>query len=121
MITAVSGQPPGGSVARRIEHRLSHRDGGVDGDGDGGVGRWGAAGLYDTLAVNGDRDGVPLLTLTHGRIDALAPAAPTAAYLRWIIAGLRETHGWDVDRSGRYLARMPGFRAAWTPEAIAAL
>jgi hypothetical protein len=104
-------QAPGGPVARRIEERL--RD--VDGD----VRSWGSSGLYDSITINGDRDGVPLVTLTHRDVHAMTPTAPSAAYLRWIVAGLRDTHGWDLDRIGRYLARMPGFD--WTAEAIATL
>jgi hypothetical protein len=105
-------QPPGGDLAQHLEGLLPHVDGHVQ--------TWGA-GLYDTVYPVGDRDGVPMVTVTHREVASMTPAVPTAAYLRWIVAGLRETHGWDEVRIGRYLTRAPGVGAGWTPEAIAAL
>jgi hypothetical protein len=93
-------QPPGGTVALRIEAWL--------GDGGCPAQKWGATGLYDTLSVLGDRDGAPLVTITHGAVATMSPVAPTAAYLHWIRTGLRQTRGWDDDRIDRYLAQMPG-------------
>ena len=78
-------------------------------------------GLYETVVRLGDRDGFPMFTVTHHDAGALSPAAPTAAYLRWISAGLREAHGYDAARIARYLARAPGVRGAWTEGALAAL
>jgi hypothetical protein len=105
-------QPPGGEFARHLEGLLPHVDGHVR--------TWGP-GLYDTVYPVGDRDGVPMVTVTHREVASMTPVAPTAPYLRWIVAGLRETHGWEDDRIGCYLAEAPGFRAGWTPEAITAL
>jgi hypothetical protein len=105
-------QSPGGGWARYAERQLVEETGRV---------RTTGTGLYDTLHFLGDRDGVPMFTLTHGDVAALTPATPSASYLRWIIAGLRETHGWDLDRIARYLAAVPGTGVTWTPGAIAAL
>jgi hypothetical protein len=100
-------QPPGGPLARQLEELFPQVDGRV---------RTWSAGLYDAVQPVGDRDGVPMLTVTNAEVASMTPVAPAAAYLRWIVAGLRETHGWDLDRIGRYLARAPGVPAEWRPK-----
>jgi hypothetical protein len=95
-------QPPGGTVAFRIEARLG------DGTAPAQAQGWGGNGLYDTLTVLGHHDGTPLVTITHGAVATMSPVAPSAAYLHWIRIGLRQAHGWDDDWIDRYLARMPG-------------
>ena len=62
-----------------------------------------------------------MFTITHHDVASLAPAAPTAAYLRWIAMGLRETHAYDDHRIARYLAAAPGVVGAWTEAEIVAL
>lgn len=94
-------QPVGGAVACRIEEQLTGLDGTVPIQG--------GAGLYDTITVLGRRDGVPLVTITHAAVASMTPTAPTAAYLGWMAAGLRQTHGWDAVRTDRYLAAIPGY------------
>ena len=69
----------------------------------------------------GELDGAPMFTITHHDVASLAPATPTAAYLRWIAVGLREAHGYDDARIARYLVAAPGVRDAWTETEIAAL
>ena len=79
-------------------------------------------GRYETLLHLGDLQGYPLLTFTapwHAR--DVCWTAPSAPYLRMLIAGLRQTYGWDNRRIGRYLAGLPGARGHWTVAAIAAL
>lgn len=79
-------------------------------------------GRYETLLHVDDLDGYPLLTFTAPwRAADVAWAPPSAAYLRVIMAGLRETYAWDNHRIAHYLARLPGARGYWTPAAIAAL
>ena len=78
-------------------------------------------GLYETVVRLGELDGAPMFTITHHDVASLAPAAPTAAYLRWITVGLRETHGYDDRRIARYLAAAPGVEGAWTEAEIVAL
>ncbi|GAA1061732.1 hypothetical protein [Agromyces bracchium] len=48
-------------------------------------------------------------------------AAPSAAYLRTMATGLRESRGWPPAIVGRYLAALTGARPRWTPSAIADL
>jgi len=64
---------------------------------------------------------VPMFTITHHDPAGLAPSAPTAVYLRWIIEGLRESHGYDDERIARYLVVAPGVAGAWTESDIVAL
>lgn len=105
-------QPPGGTWARHTEEQLAsvteHLPTSI-------------TALYDTLHLLGDRDGVPMFTLTHGDVGSMPTATPTAPYVRWITVGLREAHGWDAGRIARYLSAVPGAGAGWTPGAIAAL
>ncbi|NEA30476.1 histone deacetylase [Streptomyces sp. SID13031] len=77
-------------------------------------------GRYETLIRVALRDGVPMLTMTHGEASALEPAAPSAAYLGWIGAGLREAHGWDAERIADYLSTAPGVRGVWGREELVA-
>ena len=65
-------------------------------------------GLDETVVRLGELDGAPMSTITHHDVGSLAPAAPTAAYLRWIAVGLREAHGYDDARIARYLVAAPG-------------
>ena len=78
-------------------------------------------GLYKTVVRLGELDGAPMFTITHHDVASLGLAAPTAAYLRWITTGLRESHGYDDVRIARYLGAAPGVREAWTEAEIAAL
>jgi hypothetical protein len=66
----------------------------------------------------GERDGVPMFTVTHDGAAELEPVAPTAPYLRWIARGLIEAHGWGFARIIEYLHAAPGVRLAWTPGAL---
>jgi hypothetical protein len=75
-------------------------------------------GRYETVIRVDTRDGVPLLTITNGDLRELAPAAPTAPYLRSIAAGLREAHHWDDARIASYLALAIGVGDAWTASAV---
>jgi hypothetical protein len=79
-------------------------------------------GRYETLLHVGDLDGHPLLTFTAPWHAADVPwTVPSAAYLRMLAAGLRETHGWNVHQVAGYLAHLPGARGHWSPAEIAAL
>ena len=53
--------------------------------------------------------------------QTLAPAPPSAAYLRTILVGLHEAHGWTADESAHYLLRARGVAPAWSEDRIAAL
>ena len=77
-------------------------------------------GRDETLVCPGTLDRRPVLTFTApGRSGAAEWAPPSAGYLRQLAAGLREAHGWGVDRAAAYLASRPGARGAWTAAGIA--
>ncbi|MRX43998.1 histone deacetylase [Agromyces kandeliae] len=76
-------------------------------------------GRYRTLVRVGARRGLPLVTLAGDAAHDIA--APSAAYLRTMAAGLRESRGWPPSIVGRYLAALTGARPRWTPSAIADL
>ncbi|TNY37142.1 histone deacetylase [Thermomonospora catenispora] len=79
-------------------------------------------GRYETIVKVGEDGGVPMLTFTapHGAAEARLNA-PSAPYLRVLGRGLRESHGWSVERAAGYLALRPGARDGWTPESVARL
>jgi hypothetical protein len=104
-------RPPGGDFAVALAEALPH----VVTAHVMGPGR------YETITGLGVRDGAPLLTVTTADVPGLELAAPSEAYLRWIVAGLREAHGWEPDRIAAYLAAAPGARGAWAPADVLAL
>jgi len=79
-------------------------------------------GRYETVVRVGTVDDLPMLTFTASWVHTdIPPAKPAAAYLRHLAAGLRESHGWDVERVAEYLASCPGAAGAWTPAEIVRL
>ena len=78
-------------------------------------------GRYETVARLGERDGLPMFTVTHGTAADLAPAAPAAQYLRWIATGLAESHGWTTEEIVDYLHAAPGVQHGWTPDELTTL
>jgi hypothetical protein len=67
---------------------------------------------YETLLHVGDRDGLPMFTITS--LQNLAPAPPSAAYVHTMLYGLGETFGWTADERVDYLLRAPGVAPTWT-------
>jgi hypothetical protein len=100
---------PGGKFARELAGLLAD----VESVHTMGPGR------YETVARLGERHGVPMFTVTHGDVSELEPAAPSAAYVRWIAAGLREAHGWDGAQVAAYLIEAPGVRKEWSMDELA--
>jgi hypothetical protein len=78
-------------------------------------------GRYETVLRLGVRDGVPMFTVTHGDVGELVPAPPSATYVRWIAAGLRESHGWDGAQIATYLAAAPGVKESWAEDELVAV
>ena len=79
-------------------------------------------GRYETLLHLGEQDGHPMLTITSPwAADAVDHTAPSAAYLRMLVTGLREAHGWSSHRAAHYLATRPGCAGSWTAAEIVAL
>lgn len=64
-------------------------------------------GRYETLVAVGRLNGLPMFTFTapHGHAD-VPHAAPSAAYLAMIEAGLREAHDWSDAEVATYLAKV---------------
>ncbi|MFF1909937.1 histone deacetylase [Kitasatospora sp. NPDC058218] len=72
-------------------------------------------GRYETLVCPGSLDGIPVLTFTApGALADADLAAPRAAYLRTIAAGLVQAHGWSLRRTADYLGTRPGATARWS-------
>jgi hypothetical protein len=103
--------PPGGEFAEDLAGLLPDVDSLVT------IG----PGRYETVVRVGELDGAPMFTITHHDVASLRPAAPTAAYLRWIARGLGEAHGYDGAQTARYLVAAPGIRGAWAEAEIEAL
>jgi hypothetical protein len=78
-----------------------------------------AAACYETVLHVGERSGWPMLTITSRR--DLDPAAPAAAYLWSIAAGLAEGFSWAPAAIADYLVRAPGVAPVWTHDQVTAL
>jgi hypothetical protein len=104
-------RPPGGEFARDLAGLLDD----VEEVHTMGSGR------YETVTRLGEREGAAMFTVTHDDVGSLEPVPPAAAYLRWIAAGLRETHGWEPEQVADYLADAPGVAGAWAREALVAV
>ncbi len=104
-------RPPGGEFARDLSGLLPDVESVVTT----------GPGLYETVVRLGELDGAPMFTITHHDVASLVPAAPTAAYLRWIALGLREAHAYDDGRIARYLATSPGVEGVWSQAELVAL
>lgn len=76
-------------------------------------------GNYPMIVACGRVDDKPVVTFTAQAPPP--PAAPAAAYLRTIAAGLAESHGMDPPAIARYLHRAPAVRAAYDADALVAL
>ena len=101
-------RPPGGEFARDLAGTLPDVES-VVATGPG---------HYETVVRLGELDGSPMFTITHHDVESLPLAAPSAAYLQWISAGLREAHGYDDARIARYLAAAAGAAGAWSEAEI---
>ena len=62
--------------------------------------------MYGVVPRLGDREGLPVLTITQAAQTEIAVPAP--AYLRPIAEGLAEAHGLGADEIVAYLASAPG-------------
>ncbi len=101
-------RPAGGAFARSLGEALAAVE----------AVRVMGAGHYETVARLGERDGTPLLTVTVDAAQRPPLAAPAPAYLRWLVTGLREAHGWTPAQVAAYLAPAPGMQDVWTPEEV---
>ncbi|GAA2696751.1 MULTISPECIES: histone deacetylase [Actinosynnema] len=76
-------------------------------------------GRYETLVKVGEADGRPALTFTAPwRADEVRHTRPSAAYLRMLAGGLRETLAWQPEQAAAHLASTTPF---WTAGEILGL
>jgi hypothetical protein len=80
-------------------------------------GRWALrSGTYESLLHVGDRDGLPMFTITS--LQHLDPTPPAAPYLRTLFDGLGEAFGWTADERVDYLLGAPGVAPTWTADGL---
>lgn len=78
------------------------------------------SGHYETLVRVGVLRGLPMVTFTSDS-PKRPVVAPSAAYLRTMAAGVRQTHRWPIGRTAAYLAQWPGAQGVWSASEIASL
>ncbi|AKN71400.1 histone deacetylase [Streptomyces sp. PBH53] len=79
-------------------------------------------GRYERLVCAGQVDGLPVLTFTAPwGIHDVRWVPPSAAYVRFLAAGLLSAGAWDEDAIASYVASCPGATDHWSPAEIAAL
>jgi hypothetical protein len=78
-------------------------------------------GRYEALHLVGELDGAPVLTFTTPDPTALQRNSPVRAYLRMIVAGLREAHGLSDGELTAYLVARPGIQPDWDAARLAEL
>lgn len=79
-------------------------------------------GRYETLICSGALDGVPVLTFTAPWVmQGVDWVTPSAAYMRYLAAGLLESGAWSAPSVAGYLAQCPGAAGHWRPDQILAL
>ncbi len=77
-------------------------------------------GHYETVHRLGRLDGRAVLTMSHGGGAAdLRANLPSAAYLRWVVSGLRDAHGLTPGDIADYLLGCPGI--GWSGAELARL
>jgi hypothetical protein len=66
----------------------------------------------------GIREELPMITFTSADVGNHGTNPPSAGYLRTMVLGLRESHGWTDSRISQYLTQFPGVAGAWSTAAI---
>ena len=79
-------------------------------------------GRYETLVCAGQINDLPALTLTAPwRMNDVPWFAPSAAYVRFLAAGLLSAGAWDLEAVAEYVAACPGAFDHWSEQAVAEL
>ncbi|KIE24926.1 histone deacetylase [Streptomyces sp. MUSC 125] len=79
-------------------------------------------GRYETLVCAGQVDGIPVLTFTAPwGVNDVPWVPPSAAYVRFLAAGLLSAGAWDLDAVASYVASRPGAVDHWTAQDVADL
>ncbi|MFJ8081921.1 histone deacetylase [Streptomyces sp. NPDC096205] len=72
-------------------------------------------GRYETLVCAGQVDGMPVLTFTAPwQMNEVQWVAPSAAYVRFLAAGLLYAGAWDLEAIAIYVAACPGAEGCWS-------
>lgn len=73
------------------------------------------AGRYETLVCAGRPDGLPVLTFTAPwGMDDVPWVPPSAAYVRFLAAGLLSAGAWDLGTVTAHIAACPGAADHWS-------
>ncbi|MGW0389475.1 histone deacetylase [Streptomyces sp. NPDC003042] len=76
-------------------------------------------GRYETLICSGVLEGVPVLTFTAPwAMREVDWVKPSAAYVKYLAAGLLESGPWDERSIAGYLAQCPGAAGHWSADEI---
>ncbi|WP_405886875.1 hypothetical protein [Streptomyces longwoodensis] len=79
-------------------------------------------GRYETLVCAGQIDGMPVLTFTAPwGIDDVQWVPPSAAYVRFLAAGLLTAGAWDLEAVASYVAACPGATGRWSADDVVSL
>ncbi|MFI8188546.1 histone deacetylase [Streptomyces sp. NPDC085946] len=79
-------------------------------------------GRYETLVCAGQVDGLPVLTFTAPwHMNDVPWVPPSAAYVRFLAAGLLSAGAWDLEAVASYVAACPGAEGHWSAEDITEL
>lgn len=78
-------------------------------------------GRYDLLVCTEILEGHPVVSFTSCEELRSSQRAPSASYLRVIMAGLREGFGWSGSEVCSYLEQCEGIHGVWEQEALEAL
>lgn len=76
-------------------------------------------GRYETLVCAGQVEGMPVLTFTAPwRMSDVEWTRPSAAYVRFLAAGLLSAGAWDLEAVASYVAACPGAAGHWSAQSV---
>jgi hypothetical protein len=76
-------------------------------------------GRYETLVCAGQVEGMAVLTFTAPwRMNDVRWVPPSAAYVRFLAAGLLSAGAWDLEAVASYVAACPGAAGHWSVQDI---
>ncbi|CQR63143.1 hypothetical protein [Streptomyces leeuwenhoekii] len=80
------------------------------------------AGRYETLVCADRLDGLPVLTFTAPwGMDDVPWVPPSAAYVRFLAAGLLSAGAWDLETIAAHIAACPGAAGHWSVPGVTGL
>nr|WP_232840765.1 histone deacetylase [Streptomyces sp. Go-475] len=76
-------------------------------------------GRYETLVCAGQVEGLPVLTFTAPwSMSDVSWNPPSAAYVRYLAAGLLSADTWDLEAVASYVAACPGATGHWSVQDV---